>query len=61
VEEMTQYQIAVNIDSKSKNDEEEDDIDGWVDKMMLLSHAEREQVQEDIWPVKLVLIKVRHE
>jgi hypothetical protein len=61
VEEMTQYQIAVNIDSETKNDEEEDNIDGWVDKMTLLSCAEHEQVQEDIRPVKLVLIKVRHE
>lgn len=57
VEEMVQHQISGNMDSETKED---DDIDGWVDEMMLLSPAECEQVQEYIQPVKLVLVKVRH-
>lgn len=49
VEAMTQHQIGGNMDSETE-DENDDDIDGWVDEMMLLSPAEREQVQEDIRP-----------
>ena len=60
VEAMTQHQIGSNMDSEIE-DKNDDDVDGWVDEMMLLSPAEREQVKEDIWPVKLVLVKVRYE
>ena len=60
VEVMTQHQMGGNMDLETE-DKNDDDIDGWVDKMMLLSPAEREQVKEDIWPVKLVLVKVRYE
>jgi hypothetical protein len=35
-----------------------DDEDGWVDEVNLLSDHERKQLQNDIRPVKLVLVKV---
>ena len=60
VEAMTQHQIGGNTDSEIE-DQNDDDVDGWVDEMTLLSPAEREQVEEDIRPVKLVLVKVRYE
>jgi hypothetical protein len=59
VEAMTQHQIGGNMDSETED--ENDDVDGWVDEMMLLSPAERERVEEDIRPVKLVLVTVRYE
>ena len=60
MEAMSQHQIGGNMDSETE-DENDNNVDGWVDEMMLLSPAEREQVEEDIWPVKLVLVKVRYE
>lgn len=35
-----------------------DNEDGWVDEVNLLSGHERKQLQQDIRPVKLVLVKV---
>lgn len=42
------------------DNENEDDADGWIDEMAVLSLAERAELHEDIWPVKLVLVKVCH-
>ena len=39
-------------------DEADDNNDGWIDETMLLSPSERQQSEEDIRPVKLVLVKV---
>ena len=55
-EAMGEYQISGKIDA---GDETDDDVEGWINEMMLLSPAERERVEEDIRPVKLVLVKVR--
>jgi hypothetical protein len=41
-----------------EEEEEEDDIEGWIDEMELLSPAERAGLEESIRPVKLVLVKV---
>jgi hypothetical protein len=38
--------------------EEDDDTDGWVDKMATLTEAERKVVEEGLRPIKLLLIKV---
>lgn len=38
--------------------EDNDNVDGWVDKMEELLPEEREELQENTWPVKLVLVKV---
>jgi hypothetical protein len=38
--------------------EENDNIDGWVDETESLSPEEREELQENTQPVKLVLVKV---
>jgi hypothetical protein len=41
-----------------EEEEEDDDIEGWIDEMELLSPAERAGLEESIRPVKLVLVKV---
>ena len=58
VEAMTQHQIGGNMDLETE-DQNNNDINGWVDEMVLLSPAEHEKIQ-DIRPVKLVLVKVRY-
>ena len=55
-EVMGRCQIDGEIDA---GDESDDDVEGWINEMMLLSPTERERVEEDIRPVKLVLVKVR--
>jgi hypothetical protein len=55
-EEMDQCDMDGEMDVGDEND---DDIEGWIDEMMLLSPSERERVEDDIRPVKLVLMKVR--
>jgi len=58
-EVMGQYQINGETDTgDDSNDDSNDDVEGWIDEMMLLSPTERERVEEDIRPVKLVLVKV---
>lgn len=45
-----------------KDDREEiDNIEGWVDEMALLSEDERDELRENVVPVRLVLVKVSHE
>jgi hypothetical protein len=55
-EVMEQCEIDGEVDMGGKSD----DVEGWIDEMMLLSPTERKQVEEDIRPVKLVLVKVRY-
>ena len=40
------------------NDEEADDLEGWVDEVDLLSEEEQEQLSESVRLVRLVLVKV---
>jgi len=62
--ELKEWQTAEAMDKQQINRdtglgaEMDNDIDGWVDKMLLLSPAEQARVKEDIRPVKLVLVKV---
>ena len=43
-------------------DQEDDvDVEGWINEMLLLYPSEHTQVKEDICPVKLVLVKVRYQ
>ncbi len=39
-------------------DKEEDNLDGWVNKVEELMNAERQQLLESIKPIKCVLFKV---
>jgi hypothetical protein len=41
------------------NNEDVDDMDGWVNKLNLLSDDGNEKLCQSIQPVKLVLVKVR--
>jgi hypothetical protein len=40
------------------DDEDADDMDGWVNEMNLLSDDESEELRQNIQPVRLVLVKV---
>ena len=42
----------------NKDDEENDNIEEWVDKMTLLSDDEQVALRKDVRPVRLVLVKV---
>ena len=55
---LEQRQINGEMDT---GDKRSDDDEGWIDEMMLLLPTERERVEEDIRPVKLVLVKVRYQ
>ena len=55
---------AGQVDRNDADDEDEeidDNVEGWTDEMTLLLQSEREHTQEDIRPVKLVLVKVINE
>jgi hypothetical protein len=41
-----------------KEEDEVDNVDGWVDKVARLSVADCEELEENIRPVRLVLVKV---
>ena len=55
---------AGQVDRNDADDEDkeiDDNVEGWTDEMTLLSRSECEHIQEDIWPVKLILVKVINE
>ena len=58
IEAMAQRQINGETGETDPETVTDDDVEGWIDEMMLLSPAECEQVKGDIRPVKLVLVKV---
>ncbi|KAF8071972.1 hypothetical protein FPV67DRAFT_1412160, partial [Lyophyllum atratum] len=43
----------------AEGDLEDDDIDGWVDEVALLTKEEAEKLSESVRPVRLVLVKIR--
>jgi hypothetical protein len=43
------------------DNEDADDVDGWVNEMNLLSDDESEELRRSIQPVRLVIVKVRAE
>ena len=53
---LQQHVIDSKANSSSENDD--NDTDGWVDEMAVLLLAEWTELHEEIWPVKLVLVKV---
>src|SRR5580700_255965 len=42
------------------NDEDADDVEGWVNEMALLSEEESEELRANVQPVRLMLVKVRN-
>ena len=52
---MAQLAIDGELELESEKD---DDIEGWIDEMAILSPADRTKLEADIRPVKLVLVKV---
>ena len=52
---MAQLAIDGEVDLESEKD---DDTEGWIDEMAILSLTERTKLEADIRPVKLVLVKV---
>lgn len=59
--EFTDLSNEVERENASANVDEElpDNEEGWVDEVALLDQDERIELQRDIRPVKLVLLKVR--
>jgi hypothetical protein len=53
-EHMTMEGLEVGDD----NDTEDDNIDGWVDKLVEMSETEQEELDKDVWPVRRMLVKV---
>jgi len=43
---------------QSMGDVEEDNIEGWVDEVALLTDAKHAQLDEDICPLRMILVKV---
>ena len=61
IEAMAQLQINSETSETENEMETDDDVGGWINVMMLLSPAKHEQVEGDIHPVKLILVKVRYQ
>ena len=53
--EYDEFQACLEQDTE----EEEDDMEGWVDEHEELSDLECEELKANIQPVKMVLVKVR--
>lgn len=65
--ELQELAEGIDIEDKQTQDEwegpdnesgEGDDVEGWVDEVARLSVADRAELEENIKPVKLVLVKV---
>jgi hypothetical protein len=54
IEEM----VTVAEKGAGGDNEENDNVDGWVDETASLSAEEREELRENVQPVRLVLVKV---
>ena len=50
---------AMENDTGDEDTADEDDIDGWVNKMDHLTTAEKQDLEESIKPVRVVLVKVK--
>ena len=59
IETVAQNQIGGKAGKTDQEDD--DDVEGWINEMLLLYPSEHTQVKEDICPVKLVLVKVRYQ
>jgi hypothetical protein len=58
---LQQHAIDGEANGSRENDDDNNNTDGWVDEMAMLSLAEWTELHEEIWPVKLVLVKVCQE
>lgn len=54
-----QLSRAFDGTDNDKDDEEEDDVNGWIDEMAELDDDEREEMEEEAITVRLMLVKVR--
>jgi len=55
---MEEMVTIAEIGAGDKDDDETDNVEGWVDEMALLSDEERAELNKNIGPVRLVLVKV---
>ncbi len=53
-----QHDAGEEVDPDDDDEAEDDDNESWVDEVASLSPAERETFEEDVRPVKMVLLKV---
>lgn len=56
--ELEEMVTVAEAGAGDKDDEENDDEEGWVDEIALLSEEERAALREKVGPVRLVLVKV---
>jgi hypothetical protein len=56
--DMEEMVTVAEAGAGDKDDDENDDVEGWVDEMALLSEEERAALHENVGPVRLVLVKV---
>jgi hypothetical protein len=59
--DLEEMMTRINNAGDGSDGDEDDDIEGWVDEMELLSNDEREDLSEKIGPVRLVLAKAGHQ
>lgn len=59
-DEMTQSELDIPLAGDNSDEEEpvEENVDGWVDEVAALSIVDREELEENIRPIRLVLVKV---
>ena len=55
-EELTMAQKKDDADDKTEGD---DDLEGWVDEVEALTLEKWESLEDSIWPVKMMLVKVK--
>jgi hypothetical protein len=56
--DMEEMVTVAEAGAGDKDDDENDDVEGWVDETALLSKEERAALRENVGPVRLVLVKV---
>lgn len=56
--DMEEMVTVAEAGTGDKDDNEDDDVEGWVDGTALLSEEERAALRENVGPVCLVLMKV---
>ena len=61
IEDSTQRQIDGKTGEPNMEMEQDDDIEGWIDEMTLLSPIECKRVKGSVHPVRLVLVKVSYQ
>jgi len=57
IEEEEQIMAQEN-DTEDRDTEDDESLEGWVDEVEALADEEWENLQEYIWPIKRMLVKV---